>query len=135
MWFSTSTSLVSLARASWISKSTLARLPESFDEDSSDEDCHSDNLPPVENSSESGVSEVRKCSLRSKSGELSKSEKKKAYKAKLSYRKQWKAKYPWVYCTDASQGMFCKLCQQKGKIRGEHGHLGESRTGIMQQRC
>ena len=43
---------------------------------------------------------------------MSKSEKKKAYKAKLSYKKQWEIKYPWVYCTDVTQGMFCKLCQQ-----------------------
>lgn len=56
---------------------------------------------------------------------MSKSEKKEAYKAKhISYRKQWEAS------TDVSQGMFCKLCQQKGNpFRG----AWTTRTGIMQQ--
>lgn len=41
--------------------------------------------------------------------------KKKAYKARLSYRSQWESKHPWVYCNDVKNGMFCKLCQKFGK--------------------
>ena len=33
--------------------------------------------------------------------------KKKAYNARLSYRKQWEVQYPWMYCTDVTHGMFC----------------------------
>ena len=56
------------------------------------------------------------CSSLPKSGEhsMSKSEGGKANKVRLSYRKQWEVKYPWVYCTDVTQGIFCKLCQQRG---------------------
>ena len=41
--------------------------------------------------------------------------KKKGYKLKLSYRKQWEHKYPWVYCENPEKGMFCKLCQEFGR--------------------
>ena len=94
-------------------KRALSQSPDISDEDLSDEDCYLEGLTPVE--SFSGLSEVGSSSSLSKSGKhsMSKSEKKKAYKAKLSYRKQWESKYPWVYCTDIAQGMFCKLCQQK----------------------
>lgn len=43
------------------------------------------------------------------------SEKKKLYKAKLTYKKEWEAKYPWVCCIDPSLGMFCGICQKLGK--------------------
>ena len=42
------------------------------------------------------------------------SKKRKLYKARLSYKKEWEQKYPWVYCDDPKQGMFCKLCQKRG---------------------
>ena len=44
----------------------------------------------------------------------SKAQKRKLYKARLSYKKEWEQKYPWVYCDDPKQGMFCKLCQKRG---------------------
>ena len=44
----------------------------------------------------------------------SKAQKGKLYKARLSYKKEWEQKYPWVYCDDSKQGMFCKLCQKRG---------------------
>ena len=43
------------------------------------------------------------------------SEKKELYKAKLSYKKNWETKYPWVYCNNASEGMFCSICKRWGK--------------------
>ena len=43
-----------------------------------------------------------------------KAEKKKVYKYRLSYRKEWEQAYPWVYCTDPAKGMFCHLCQKHG---------------------
>ena len=43
------------------------------------------------------------------------SEKKKAYKGKLSFRKEWEKKYPWVTCKDPGDGMFCSVCQKWGK--------------------
>ena len=55
--------------------------------------------------------------------ELPVSQKKKLYKAKLSYKKDWKTKYPWVCCNDPSEGMFCGTCQKWGRCpavsRGE----------------
>lgn len=44
----------------------------------------------------------------------SKAQQRKVYKARLSYKKEWQQKYPWVYCNDPKQGMLCKLCQQRG---------------------
>ena len=44
----------------------------------------------------------------------SKAQQKKVYKARLTYRKEWEEKYPWVYCNDPQEGMFCKLCQKRG---------------------
>ena len=44
----------------------------------------------------------------------SKAQKRKLYKARLSYKKEWEQKYPWVYCDDPKQDMFCKLCQKRG---------------------
>ena len=46
--------------------------------------------------------------------ECSNAQKRKLYKAWLTYRKEWEQKYPWVYCNDLKQGMFCKLCQKRG---------------------
>ncbi len=45
---------------------------------------------------------------------ISKAKQRKVYKARLSYKKQWEQTYPWVYCKDPSEGMFCKLCQKRG---------------------
>ena len=44
-----------------------------------------------------------------------KAAKKKAYKARLTYKSHWESKYPWVHCSDAEEGMFCSLCQKHGK--------------------
>ena len=41
--------------------------------------------------------------------------KKKLYKSRLGYKKEWEHTYPWVYCTDPTDGMFCRLCQAHGK--------------------
>ena len=38
-----------------------------------------------------------------------------AYKAKLSYKKKWEEKYPWVSCVSPADGMFCSICQKWGK--------------------
>ena len=51
----------------------------------------------------------------SKRQHLSASEKRKQYKAKLSYKREWEAKYPWVSCEDVNKGMFCTICQKWGK--------------------
>ena len=40
----------------------------------------------------------------------SKAEQRKLYKFRLNYKKEWEQKYPWVYCNDVKEGMFCKLC-------------------------
>ena len=44
-----------------------------------------------------------------------KAAKKKVYKSKLTYRHQWKSKYPWVHYDETEKGMFCQLCQEFGK--------------------
>ena len=44
----------------------------------------------------------------------SSSEQIKQYKAKLSYKREWENKYPWVTCKDASIGMFCTICKKWG---------------------
>ena len=63
----------------------------------------------------------------------SKAQKRNLYKARLSYKKDWEQKYPWVYCDDPKQGMFCKLCQKRGNVpstaRGAWT-IGEFRIGI-----
>ncbi|XP_064386984.1 zinc finger MYM-type protein 1-like [Halichondria panicea] len=48
----------------------------------------------------------------------SKSDKKKAYKSKLTYRQQWKLKYSWIDCANAEMGMFCVICKKYGKPPG-----------------
>ena len=45
----------------------------------------------------------------SKKQQLSSSEQRKQYKAKLSYKREWEKKYSWVTCKDASKGMFCTI--------------------------
>ena len=45
---------------------------------------------------------------------LTAGERKKMYKSKLTFKKEWEKKYPWVTCTDASKGMFCRTCQKWG---------------------
>ena len=59
---------------------------------------------------------------------MSKGEKKRAYKARLSYKSQWEQKYPWVYCSDVKQGMFCKLCQEPSNCKG--GMDGKRSQGL-----
>lgn len=54
-------------------------------------------------------------SQRATSISSAKSAQKKVYKSRLSFRHQWKSKYPWVYCDDVQEGMFCRLCQEHGK--------------------
>ena len=48
----------------------------------------------------------------SKKQQLSPSEKRRQYKAKLSYKRERGKKYPWVTCQDASKGMFCTVCMK-----------------------
>ena len=45
---------------------------------------------------------------------LSQAEKKKVYKASLSFRKEWEKLFPWVACEDPKTGMFCKICCEWG---------------------
>ena len=40
--------------------------------------------------------------------------KKKLYKAKPSYKKEWEIHYPWLRCTDPNDGIFCNICQKYG---------------------
>ena len=40
------------------------------------------------------------------------SEKKKAYKANLSFWKELETKYSWATCKDPTDGMFCSVCQK-----------------------
>ena len=47
--------------------------------------------------------------------DITASEKKKLYKAKLSYKKDWEERYPWLSCNDPSKGMFCSTCLKWGK--------------------
>ena len=51
-----------------------------------------------------------------KGKETTKAEKKKLYKSRRGYKKEWEHNYPWVYCTDHAKGMFCRLCQEHGKL-------------------
>ena len=44
----------------------------------------------------------------------SEGEKRKVYKSKLSYKKEWESMYPWVTCELPSDGMFCSTCQKWG---------------------
>ena len=46
--------------------------------------------------------------------DLQKSQRKRIYKSRLSYRKEWEQKYPWVSCTNVEEGMFCTFCQKSG---------------------
>ena len=46
---------------------------------------------------------------------LTAGEKKKLYKANLSFKKEWEKKYPWVNCMNPTDGMFCAICQKWGK--------------------
>ena len=46
---------------------------------------------------------------------MSKVAKKLVYKSRLSYKKDWEKIYPWVYCTDPKEGMFCRVCQSFGR--------------------
>ena len=55
-------------------------------------------------------------------------EKKRIYKAKLSYKRKWEKKYAWVTCKVLSDGMFCETCQKWGNPPAGsrvHGKLGK----------
>ena len=45
----------------------------------------------------------------SKKQQLSCSEQRKQYKAKLSYKREWEKKYLWVTYKDSNKGMFCTI--------------------------
>ena len=53
-------------------------------------------------SPESSCPQAKKC-------KPSASEKRRAYVVCLSYKRKWEKKYPWVFCSDSSKGMFCKI--------------------------
>ncbi len=69
------------------------------DEQDTAQPCSSGDLPPTNPTNPPGISKAKQ---------------RKVYKARLSYKKQWEQTYPWVYCKDPSEGMFCKLCQKRG---------------------
>ena len=46
------------------------------------------------------------------SNKLSAQQKKKCYKKKLSYKKDWEKVYPWLQCEEPKVGMFCTLCKK-----------------------
>ena len=54
------------------------------------------------------------------------------YKAKLSYRREWEIKHPWLYCDDAGHGMFCKLCQKRGNPPSTVRGVWELKIGTTQ---
>ena len=68
-----------------------------------EESCDQEELAKVDSASTPEEASVK-----------SKAQQKKVYKARLTYRKEWIEKYPWVYCNDPQEGMFCKLCQKRG---------------------
>lgn len=72
------------------------------------EESDNNNESDESSSSDSSILKERKVQQLT-----SKATKKKAII--LSYRSQWKSKYPWVFCDDVRNGMFCKLCQKFGK--------------------
>lgn len=45
---------------------------------------------------------------------LTPGEKKKKYKSQLSYKLDWEKTYPWVFCSDPKEGMFCSICRKWG---------------------
>ena len=53
-------------------------------------------------------------SAASTSKQLTKAEKKKEYKSHLTYNPRWEAKYSWLYCNNPEEGMFCRVCQERG---------------------
>lgn len=46
---------------------------------------------------------------------LTAGEKRKLYKTNLIFKKEWEKKYPWVTCTNSTDGMFCAVCQKWGR--------------------
>lgn len=36
----------------------------------------------------------------------------KMYKAKLSYKREWEAKHPWIICKDPNEGISCGICKK-----------------------
>lgn len=54
------------------------------------------------------------CPPQAKKQKQSASEKRRQYVARLSYKREWEKKYPWVSCTDSNKGMFCTVCQKWG---------------------
>ena len=60
-----------------------------------------------------GVSEdIDDESLKPQRKKKSSSDKKKINKSQLSYTPEWEIKYPWVFCTNPKEGMFCHTCQK-----------------------
>ena len=62
-----------------------------------------------------------------------KAQKRKLYKARLSYKKGWEQKYPWLYCDDPIRA--CPASSARSEEihllqPGVHGLLGEFRIGI-----
>ena len=49
----------------------------------------------------------------SSSKQLTKAEKKE-YKSHLTYNPRWEAKYSWLYCNSPDEGMFCRVCRERG---------------------
>lgn len=75
-------------------------------------------LRDVSSGSEDECSNAEALVSHSQSSSQNKSAKKKIYKANLTYKQQWESKYPWVFCNDVKEGMFCKLCQKYGNPPG-----------------
>ena len=74
---------------------------------SSDDECHN------QSSSEVPQTQPSTTSISSSSKQLTKAEKEE-YKSHLSYNPHREHKYSWLYCNDPNEGMFCKVCQEKG---------------------
>lgn len=87
------------------------------DEELSSEEQSSEEIEPESTEPQPVITNCQK------KRRLSMSENKKAYKARLTYKKEWEKKYPWVTCDDPSNGMFCKV------ENGELLHLAQEEVG------
>ena len=87
------------------------------EDESQDDDTDVDVLPTHSEGCSTNVTEG--CSTNFTEGcstnLTAKALKKNVYKSKLTYRCQWESKYPWVYCEDPENGMFCQIFQKFGK--------------------
>ena len=77
-------------------------------------DDDKDEVPPPK-STYQGADGQSTTLLKTKSDSMPKVAKKLVYKSRLSYKKDWEKIYPWVYCTDPKEGMFCRVCQSFGR--------------------